>query len=78
MPNLILDRNTTAVIASELNKQNVASKQTAQERDIIGNARRVMDAARAVGIPVSHVTGGLREGYPEVNERNKLFTMMQE
>lgn len=78
MPNLTLDRNTTAVIASELSKQNVANRQTAQERNIIGNARRVMDAARAAGIPVIHVTVGLREGYLEVNERNKLFAMIKD
>jgi hypothetical protein len=44
VPNLVLDSSTIAVIASELSKQSVANGRTAQERDIVGNARRVVDA----------------------------------
>jgi nicotinamidase-related amidase len=78
MPNLNLDKSSTAVIASELTKGNTANNQMAQERDLIGNARRVMDAARAAGIPVIHVAMGFREGYPEVSDRNKLFKMIKD
>ena len=46
MLNPVLDSSTTAVIAIELSKQSVANSPTAQERDIVGNARRVVDAAR--------------------------------
>lgn len=78
MSDLNLDKSRTAVIASELTKGNTANNQMAQERDLIGNARRVMDAARAAGIPVIHVTMGFREGYPEVSDRNKLFKMIKD
>ncbi len=78
MANLNLDKNRTAVIASELSKGNYANNQMAQERNLIGNARKVIDAARAAGIPVIHVTIGFREGYPEINDRNKLFRMIKE
>src|SRR3990172_8153743 len=75
--NLNLDKGRTAVIASELSKGNYANSQPAQEKNLIGNARKVMDAARAAGIPVIHVTIGFREGYPEVSDRNKLFSMIK-
>ena len=76
MRELSFDKTRTAVIASELFQRNAGNKMV-QERNTMENAKRVMDAARANGIPVIHVTIGFREGYPEVSDRNKLFSMIK-
>jgi len=55
-----------------------AHTQMAQERDTIGKARKVLDAARAASVPVIHVVIGFREGYPEVSDRNKLFSVFKQ
>jgi len=72
MANLNLDRSKTAVLSMDLFK-GMANNPMVQERNTMGNARKVLDAARVAGVPVIHVVIGFREGYPEVSDRNKLF-----
>lgn len=72
MANLNLDKTRTAVLAVSFFKGTTANCPMIAERNTLGNARRVMEAARAAGVPVIHVVMGFRDGYPEVSDRNKL------
>lgn len=43
----------------------------------IENTRKVLDAARAAGMPVAYVVVGFRPGYPEVSANNKSFSAIK-
>ena len=43
----------------------------------IANTRKVLDAARAAGMPVAFVVVGFRPGYPEVSANNKGFAAIK-
>lgn len=43
----------------------------------IANTRKVLDAARKVGMPVAYVVVGFRPGYPEVSANNKGFSAVK-
>ncbi len=78
MPNLNLSKSGTAVLSMGLFQGVPSHTAMAGERNTIGKAKGVLAAARASGIPVVHVVIGFREGYPEVSDRNKLFSQFKE
>lgn len=41
--------------------------------DAIANTKKVLDAARAAGMPIAYVVVGFRPGHPEVSANNKGF-----
>jgi nicotinamidase-related amidase len=44
----------------------------------VAQAAALLAAARTKGVMVIHVTVGFRPGYPEISERNKLFSFLKE
>ena len=78
MANLNLNKGTTAVLAISFFKGTAANSSMLKERNTLGAARKVMDAARTANVPVIHSVMGFREGYPEVSDRNKLFSRIKE
>ena len=78
MSNLNLNRAGTAVLSISFFKGIIANSPMIRERDILGNARKVMNAARAARIPVIHAVMGFRSGYPEVSDRNKVFSRIKQ
>lgn len=44
---------------------------------VVERAGTLLAAARSAKMPVIHVTVGFRPGYPEISERNKLFSFLK-
>jgi nicotinamidase-related amidase len=46
--------------------------------EVLKNARRLIESARAADMLVIHVNVAFRSGYPEISPRNKLFMQLKE
>lgn len=45
-----------------------------EQQHLLQNAQAVIQEARRLAIPIIYVVVNFRKGYPEINNRNKLFT----
>lgn len=71
---LALTPATTALLIMDYQNDIVQTTPMAAERGIVARARSVLAAARGAGLLVAYVVVRFRPGYPEVNQRNKLFS----
>ena len=78
MQSLISDKSKTAVLVMDYQKEIVAGYAEGQQKPLLQSARLVLEAARQVRLPVIYVVVRLRDGYPEVNPRNKTFSRVKE
>lgn len=71
---LVIDKTNTAVLI--LDYQNDISAIIPEERrkPLMQKAASVLDNARKAGLAVIYVANIFREGYPEINPRNKIFS----
>ncbi|ARU25533.1 isochorismatase family cysteine hydrolase [Ralstonia nicotianae] len=49
-----------------------------QRAGVLANTARMIEAARAAQMPVVYVMVAFRQGYPEVSERNRLFSRVKQ
>ncbi|MCX7570904.1 cysteine hydrolase [Tumebacillus sp. DT12] len=49
-----------------------------QEQQAVANTAKAIEAARRMGMPVLYVVVGFSPGYPEWNDRSKLFRPLKE
>ncbi|HET9983703.1 MAG TPA: isochorismatase family cysteine hydrolase [Longimicrobiales bacterium] len=73
---LSFERGRTAVLIMDYQQAMVSGVGGGADA-LLERARRVLDAARAAGVPVIYIVVGFREGYPEVSERNVLFARVK-
>lgn len=74
MPELKIDKRSTAVLAMDFQNNIVAMSPQAQQNNTVASAAQVVAAARRAGVPVFFVVVQFREGYPEISPRNALFS----
>lgn len=68
-----VDRDRTAILIMDYQNEIVSMLPEGQQRVLLPQAGRVLNEARQAGLPVIYVVVRFREGYPEVNPRNKAF-----
>jgi nicotinamidase-related amidase len=78
MTNLGLDPAKTAVLAMDFQQGIISTIVTAQERNVVRKAQKVLNGARRAGVTVIHTGLHFREGHPEVNSCNRLFGGMKQ
>ena len=71
---LSLDRAHTALLIADYYRAIVATLPHAVERDVLGKARALQQAARDAGLLVCYSATVFRPDYIEVSERNKVFS----
>jgi len=74
METLTLDPARTALLIADFYGQFMGSLPHAVARDCIGKTVAVREAARCSGMLVCYSATVFRPGYPEVSERNKIFS----
>ncbi|MBI2908625.1 MAG: cysteine hydrolase [Chloroflexi bacterium] len=77
MSALTIDKRHTAVLIMDYQRMIVDFVGNVQERDVLENARAVLEGARVAGLPVIYVLAAFRPGHPEVSAHNKRFTAIK-
>lgn len=73
---LFLDKQSTALLLMDF--QSTIVEGFATDRDVLlDRTRKLLSAARSGGITIVHVVVGFRPGYPEVSERNLIFSILK-
>jgi nicotinamidase-related amidase len=72
----MLDPKNTVVLSMDF-QNDIVSGMVPVDADVLTRAARVLDAARAAGVPVVHVAVRFRPGHPEVSPTG-MFKMVRE
>lgn len=67
----------TALLLMDFQEEIVQMVPEPQRASVLDKASRVLNRARAAGVPVLHVVVCFREGYPEVHAGNKSFSALR-
>lgn len=78
LQDLIIDKTKTAALIMDYQNEIVAMLPEEQQRPLLQRARKVLKAARGADLPVIYVVVRFRDGYPEISQRNKAFSGMEE
>lgn len=73
MSDLALQSDRTAVLVMDYQRL-LVSGYVPESETTLARVSDVLDRSRKAGLPVFYITVGFREGYPEVNDNNKIFT----
>ena len=71
---LALDKSRTAVLIMDYQNDIVGMLPPKAQAPLLERAATVLKHARKAGLPVIYIVVRFRDGYPEVNPRNKLFS----
>ena len=74
---LKIDPATTAVLLMDFQNDQVGRVPEDERKTLLAAAKTMLGTARKTGMAVIYITVGFRPGYPEVNARNKLFSMVK-
>jgi nicotinamidase-related amidase len=74
---LSLDSAHTAVLIMDYQTE-VVGRMVPTSAALLDRAASVLEAARGAGVPVIYVVIHFREGYPEINPRNRTFGRVRE
>ncbi len=74
MPDIILDKQHTAVLIADFYAEVMNTLPHATERGVVEKAAMVRAAARKGGVMVCYCATVFRPGYPEIGQRNKTFS----
>ena len=74
MPELSLDKSTTALLIADFYAEMMNTIPHAIERGVVEKTRELQQAARDAGIMVCYSATVFRPGYPEISDRNKTFS----
>ncbi len=75
MPDLTIDRSTTALLIADFYADAMGTLPHAVERGVVQRTVELQAAARAAGLMVCYCATVFRPGYPEISERNKTFSV---
>ena len=71
---LTLNTKQTALLMADFHREGMGDNPIAQERGTVQTARAVLEAARQAGMLVVYIVVNFRPGYPEISERNLIFS----
>ena len=74
MPNIDLDKGTTALLIADFYAEMMRSLPHAVDRKVVDKTRDLQRAARDAGVLVCYSATVFRPGYLEVSDRNKTFS----
>ena len=74
MPEISLDKSTTALLIADFYAEMMNTIPHAIERGVVEKTRELQQAARDAGIMVCYSATVFRPGYPEISDRNKTFS----
>ncbi len=70
---LAIDKSRSAVLIMDYQNDIVGMLPPKVQAPLLERAATILKSARAAGLPVIYIVVRFRDGYPEVNLRNKLF-----
>ena len=74
MPEIDLDKNTTALLIADFYAEMMGSLPHAVDRKVVDKTRALQRAARDAGVLVCYSATVFRPGYLEISDRNKTFS----
>ena len=74
MPDLDLERNTTALLIADFYADAMGNLEHASSRGVVEKTVALQRAARDAGLFVCYSATVFRQGYPEISDRNKTFS----
>ena len=74
MPDITLDKSTTALLIADFYAEMMATIPHAVDRGVVAKTQALQQAARDAGIMVCYSATVFRPGYPEISDRNKTFS----
>jgi nicotinamidase-related amidase len=75
---LSIDKSRTAVLVMDYQNDIVGMLPEKERGPLLERAASVLKEARGSGMPVIYVVVRFRDGYPEIDPRNKLFSSLKE
>ena len=75
---LSIDKSRAAVLIMDYQNDIVGMLPEKEQGPLLERAATVLNEARRSGIPVIYIVVRFRDGYPEINPRNKLFSSLKE
>ena len=72
-----IEWNKTAVLIMDYQNDIIGMQPEEKQKLLLDNASRILSESRENGVPVIYVAVCFREGYPEVCQRNKMFTSVK-
>lgn len=78
MPDLNLNPATTAVLIMDYQNEIVSMLPENVQVSVLDRASTILKEARQAHLPVIYVVVRFRDGYPEINVQNKLFSGLKE
>ena len=74
MAEVVLDKETTALLIADFYAEMMNTIPHAIERGVVEKTRSLQQAARDAGVMVCYSATVFRPGYPEISDRNKTFS----
>ena len=74
MPDITLNKATTALLIADFYAEMMNTIPHAVERGVVEKTRGLQQAARDAGLMVCYSATVFRPGYPEISDRNKTFS----
>jgi nicotinamidase-related amidase len=74
MPDIVLDKSTTALLIADFYRDMMSTLPHAIERKVVAKTQALQTAAREAGVLLCYSATVFRPGYIEVSDRNKLFS----
>ena len=74
MPDIDLDKNSTALLIADFYAEMMGSLPHAVDRKVVDKTRDLQGAARDAGVLVCYSATVFRAGYLEISDRNKTFS----
>jgi nicotinamidase-related amidase len=71
---LTLNTGQTALLMADFHLEGMGDNPIAQERGTVQTCRAVLEAARQADMLVVYIVVNFRPGYPEISERNLIFS----
>ncbi len=75
---LSIDRSKTAVLIMDYQNDIVGMLPEKEQGPLLEKAASILKEARRTAMPVIYIVVRFRDGYPEINPRNKLFSSLKE
>jgi len=75
---LSIEKSRTAVLIMDYQNDIVGMLPEKEQGPLLDRAATVLREARRSGMPVIYIVVRFRDGYPEINPRNKLFSSLKE
>jgi nicotinamidase-related amidase len=74
---LIIGKDNTAILIMDYQYDISCEIPEEQRRQLMQKAASILDNARKAGLEIIHIANIFREGYPEINPRNRVFSQVK-